>query len=183
MKKQKHSRRFLLYKFDKNSLPKTSMPKLYGIFSTHHPFNLPTTIKLLILFRRDIFIGLFFSFICLIKTRKNSIFYIYRTRGQKIVHVSNSMPSQIHLPWLDENARGIEIGGCMTSNLARGQGIYPHVISQIIMRHKNTMPFYMIVEEQNIASRKGVEKVGFHIACELIKRPSTLGLPEYHPYQ
>lgn len=48
-----------------------------------------------------------------------------------------------------ERERGIHIGPCETIESERGKGFYPYRV------------FYMIVDEKNISSIKGVEKVGF----------------------
>ena len=57
-------------------------------------------------------------------------------------------------------SNGIHICFCETIPEARGKGYYPLLLSYIL----NDMPdkeFYMIVDEKNIPSIKGIEKAGF----------------------
>jgi predicted GNAT family acetyltransferase len=54
----------------------------------------------------------------------------------------------------------IHIGPCWTNKNQRGKGIYPAVLSKICSDYykKNV---YIFTEKENIASQKGIEKVGF----------------------
>lgn len=60
----------------------------------------------------------------------------------------------------------IEIGPCQTKETYRGKGIYPFVLYQILKdygkRNRNCVA-WMIIADNNIASVKGVEKVGFKL--------------------
>ncbi|WP_419233768.1 hypothetical protein [Aliarcobacter cryaerophilus] len=49
---------------------------------------------------------------------------------------------------------------CETAPEARGKNIYPHVLSNIIKEHQDK-DILISVNDENIASKKGVEKVGF----------------------
>ncbi|RXI25322.1 hypothetical protein [Aliarcobacter trophiarum] len=49
---------------------------------------------------------------------------------------------------------------CETAPEARGKNIYPHVLSNIIDDYKDK-DILISVDDENIASKKGVEKVGF----------------------
>ena len=49
---------------------------------------------------------------------------------------------------------------CETAPKARGKNIYPHVLSNIIKEHQDK-DILISVNDENIASKKGVEKVGF----------------------
>lgn len=62
-----------------------------------------------------------------------------------------------------------EIGPCFTYPQYRGNGIYPSVLRSICnsIGNDNTT-FYMIVDETNIASIKGIEKAGFK-KCGIVK--------------
>ena len=46
-------------------------------------------------------------------------------------------------------------------NSFRGQGIYPSIISQLILSHDDYNDFYISAYSNNISSKKGLEKVGF----------------------
>lgn len=61
-------------------------------------------------------------------------------------------------PFMKE--RGIHIGPCETIESERGKGFYPYLL-KYIMDDNPYRVFYMIVDEKNISSIKGVEKVGF----------------------
>jgi RimJ/RimL family protein N-acetyltransferase len=58
--------------------------------------------------------------------------------------------------------RDFEIGPCFTYPEFRGRGIYVKVIKSICSQiGNNKTVFYMIVDKNNIASVKGIEKAGF----------------------
>ena len=64
----------------------------------------------------------------------------------------------------------LEIGPCYTYLTFRGKGIYPKVLSKICaIRACGEGSFYMIVDESNIPSIKGIEKAGF-IQCGKVKK-------------
>ena len=48
----------------------------------------------------------------------------------------------------------------------RGNGIYPALISKLILHEENCEHFYIDVETGNISSRRGLEKVGFRFVRE-----------------
>lgn len=56
--------------------------------------------------------------------------------------------------------KGIHIGPCRTVPEERGKGYYPYLLRQIINRDP-TQDYYMIVNDNNLSSIKGVEKAGF----------------------
>ena len=105
-----------------------------------------------------------------IKTLIVRLLFQIRTKGKakiyyvadenKLKHTSYVVPRCGKFPFLDEN--DYEIGPCFTYPDHRGKGIYPEVLRFIcchIGDHNTT--FYMIVDEKNIASIKGIEKAGF----------------------
>lgn len=56
----------------------------------------------------------------------------------------------------------LEIGPCYTYPEFRGKGIYPKVLTKICQkRGGDSISFYMIVDENNLSSIKGIEKAGF----------------------
>jgi RimJ/RimL family protein N-acetyltransferase len=57
-------------------------------------------------------------------------------------------------------ANDIEIGPCWTAYEYRRQGIYSTVIQRILFDFKNHHA-WMFTQETNIASIRGIEKVGF----------------------
>ena len=85
--------------------------------------------------------------------------YAYRENGE-LVHTSYVIPKCYKFPFLAGD--DYEIGPCITYPEYRGNGYYPtmlHYISGSVGSEK-TM-FYMIVDENNIPSIKGIEKAGF----------------------
>lgn len=73
--------------------------------------------------------------------------------NEQIVHPHWAYPYQ-----LKENE--VFIHYCETAPEARGKNIYPHVLSNIIEEHQDK-DILISVNDENIASKKGVEKVGF----------------------
>ena len=73
--------------------------------------------------------------------------------NEQIVHPHWAYPYK-----LKENE--VFIHYCETAPEARGKNIYPHVISNIIKEHQDK-DILISVNDENIASKKGVEKVGF----------------------
>lgn len=89
---------------------------------------------------------------------KAKIYYVQS--GKEIVHTSYVIPACIKFPFMDKN--GLEIGPCHTNPAFRGKGIYPKVLTEICRRKsKSTSSFYMIVDETNLPSIRGIEKAGF----------------------
>ncbi len=79
-------------------------------------------------------------------------------RGEKIVcsaEIVTWIPQFGFMPF-----DGIQIGPCVTERDERGKGYYPYLLSQIIDKYPQK-DFYMIIHETNIASVRGVQKLGF----------------------
>lgn len=85
--------------------------------------------------------------------------YCLREHG-KLVHTSYVIPKCYKFSFLYKT--DYEIGPCMTYPEFRGRGYYPmmlcYICSTVGVQNTN---FYMIVEESNFASIKGIEKAGF----------------------
>lgn len=96
---------------------------------------------------------------------KYRIFYL--TNGDELLHTSYVLPKCRKFPFLKEN--DYEIGPCYTYPKHRGKGIYPAVLKSICKNiGENNTIFYMIVNENNEASIRGIEKAGF-IKCGIVK--------------
>lgn len=65
--------------------------------------------------------------------------------------------------------KDVEIGPCVTDFKHRGKGIYPAVIQSIVKDKGYSNDFYMIVDENNIASIRGIEKAGFMFIGTIIR--------------
>lgn len=89
---------------------------------------------------------------------KAQVYYVQS--GNDIVHTSYVIPACVKFPFMDR--KDLEIGPCYTYPAFRGNGIYPKVLSEICRRKGNdTFLFYMIVDEMNLPSIRGIEKAGF----------------------
>lgn len=89
--------------------------------------------------------------------------YVVKSEDGQIIHYAYVVPRCYKFPFLRRGKqRDIEIGPCYTANSSRGLGIYPFVLTKIIENEINDYEFaYMIVEDWNHASIKGIQKVGF----------------------
>lgn len=92
----------------------------------------------------------------------------YVQSGNDIIHTSYVIPACAKFPFMDRN--DLEIGPCYTYPAFRGKGIYPKVLSEICRRRGNdTSSFYMIVDETNLPSIRGIEKAGF-VRCGSVQK-------------
>ena len=139
-----------LYYLDKNAerLPckvsvKCQNLKIFSLFIKGEAFNF----------------NLFLSRImwCVTTYGKARIFYV--EQEGKILHTSLVVPSCRKFPFL--NKCDYEIGPCFTNESARGKGYYPQTLDFIVKTLENASNFYMIVDDANIASIKGIKKAGF----------------------
>ncbi len=96
-----------------------------------------------------------------------SIYYIKNKDG-KIIHYSHLLPKFFKFPFMKDG--DLEIGPCWTHEEYRGQNLYPYTISRIVTdRCKNGRVFYMMTDETNIPSQKGIEKAGFSLFSKGVK--------------
>lgn len=100
--------------------------------------------------------------------------YYVEIDGQ-IVHTSYVIRKSFKFPFLKKN--DYQIGPCFTAENARGKGIYPFTISQIL---RNESPdllaegnAYMVIRDANISSIKGVTTAGFY-KCANLKKTKVL---------
>lgn len=96
---------------------------------------------------------------------KSKIYFI--ADGDELIHTSYVIPKCRKFPFLGKD--DYEIGPCFTSPYHRGKGIYPAVLRKIChsIGTENTV-FYMIVDENNQPSIKGIEKAGF-VRCGTVR--------------
>lgn len=127
-------------------------PSLRGFFLNGEKIRIKTA-----------FIRLLFQVMTLGKAQ---IYYV--KSGNDIIHTSYVIPACIKFPFMDRD--DLEIGSCYTYPVFRGKGIYPKVLSAICRRRANdTSTFYMIVDETNLPSIKGIEKAGF-VKCGSVQK-------------
>lgn len=81
-------------------------------------------------------------------------------RGNNVLATAQVCPKLPIFPFI--NSRGIHIGPCKTIKEERGKGFYPLLLQYIIDEHPERK-YYMIIDENNISSQKGVEKVNFQL--------------------
>lgn len=95
---------------------------------------------------------------------------IYRLYDDNVlVHSSLVARSKIKFPFLKKE--DIEIGPCWTNADYRGRNIYPYILSLIIQKEIRTNgSAYMIIDDENMASIKGVSKVGFVNTGQVVKK-------------
>ena len=105
--------------------------------------------------------------------------WAYVGNGGRLLHYSVVCPSAMHMPWLDEEETGSEIGGCLTVPSARGKRLYPYVLQRIRRENGNGSPIYMIVEANNMASRAGMERAGFKLTRVLARKSGGVRPPTY----
>ena len=95
---------------------------------------------------------------------KAQIYYIQN--GNNIIHTSYVIPACAKFPFMDKF--DLEIGPCYTYPAFRGMGIYPKVLTEICRKRADAvLSFYMIVDEANLPSIKGIEKAGF-VRCGVV---------------
>lgn len=96
---------------------------------------------------------------------KAKIFFV--SEGENLVHRSYVIPKCSKFPFMGKE--DYEIGPCFTYPKYRGKGIYPAVLKTICNRVGNEhTTFYMIVEDTNTPSIKGIEKAGFQ-KCGIVE--------------
>lgn len=76
----------------------------------------------------------------------------------KVISYARVVPKNFMFKFIPNN--GYHIGPCYTEPEHRGKGLYP-LLLQHIMDDKPNTKFYMIIDENNISSIRGVRKVGF----------------------
>ena len=84
-----------------------------------------------------------------------------------IVHTSRVIGKCFKFPFLPNGAA--EIGPCSTEQDYRGRGIYPRVLTHILV-NGGYQSYYMLVHDTNTASIRGIEKAGFSRIGQVEKR-------------
>lgn len=97
--------------------------------------------------------------------------YYYMVEG-KIVHTSVVIPKCFKFPYMEN--KSYCIGPCQTNIEYRGQGIYPKTIAHILNDQKYIdSKIYMVVNDTNKSSIRGIEKSGFRL-CGTIRKSKFL---------
>lgn len=92
--------------------------------------------------------------------------YIYFCKDDDMqIHFTYVMRRCFKFPFL--KGEDIHIGPCWTHENYRGKGIYPAVLYNVCTENKGDK--YMIIDDKNISSQKGVYKAGFSKIGSLIK--------------
>jgi len=98
---------------------------------------------------------------------KAKLYYVVDETG-RTAHVSYVVPKCFKFSFLDK--RDYEIGPCFTAPEFRGQGIYPTVLNYVTENvGANDAVFYMVVDDKNVASIRGIEKARFE-RCGTIRK-------------
>ncbi len=93
----------------------------------------------------------------LISRGKYRIWCVYD--NDTVIHTSYVVPKCVKFPFLDKAS--YEIGPCHTNDSYRGKGIYPAVLYDIVQKKGGVA--YMIIDDTNTPSIKGVAKAGFAV--------------------
>lgn len=80
--------------------------------------------------------------------------------SNRIVHTSYVLHSKFKFAFSKKNE--LEIGPCHTNKTFRNKGLYKNVVKRITSDEKfEGQSFFMIVEENNFPSIRGIESSGF----------------------
>jgi hypothetical protein len=107
---------------------------------------------------------------------KYQIYYVKDKNGT-IIHYSHVLPKIFKFPFMKK--KDLEIGPCWTHEKFRGKNIYPYVLTFII--NDLCIPgrsFYIMTDENNIPSQKGILKAGFRFIAKGNKK-GILGIYTY----
>ena len=105
-------------------------------------------------------------------SRGNAKIVYVKSADSLIMHTSCVMSKCKKFTFMRDN--DFEIGPCVTKDEYRGQGIYPRVLNYITSSFgEDGAVFYMIVEENNTSSIKGIEKAGFE-KCGVVQKSRFL---------
>lgn len=97
---------------------------------------------------------------CLKTFGKAIVYYYYDEHQSDVQHTSFLIPYCNKFPFMKK--KDFQIGPCYTKRTARGKGLYPKVLNFIVLENShNNSDFYMIVNDNNPASVKGIKKAGF----------------------
>lgn len=100
---------------------------------------------------------------------RGKVFVYYVLDGDRVIHISYVLQSIFKFPFLDE--RSLEIGPCETIQDYRNQGIYQWVLRFICYTNQGLDNAFIIVNENNLASKLGIEKAGFRKVGIIKKTP------------
>jgi hypothetical protein len=90
---------------------------------------------------------------------KGEKYYEYQVlKNGEVVSVAQVCPKNLFFRFVPKN--GWHIGPCSTIKSQRGNGFYPLLLQFIVQEHPER-DYYMIIDERNISSQKGVDKAGF----------------------
>ena len=122
---------------------------------------------------KHVFFGLLFSKRCSVldcKVGKSYYKEFQLVKNNKIVAVAEVVSWIPILPFMPKDA--LYIGACVTAKEERGNGYYPYLLCQI----QDNFPdkeLYIVVDDNNKASMRGVEKAGFR--CVYTGRKTRFG--------
>jgi hypothetical protein len=159
---------YQLYKYDL-----TSKVNLLKIKLDHKNIKLTDRkLSLVNLFRSNRFL---IDLYWLLNTKGNCwVYNVYD--GEKGIHHSYVTGKCYKYPFM--NSKDIQIGNSFTAKEYRGYGIYPYVIQHIVNKYLAENPnrqIYMLVEDSNNASQRGIKKIGF-IKADNLEVKRILGL-------
>jgi RimJ/RimL family protein N-acetyltransferase len=91
-------------------------------------------------------------------------------RGSQLVHRSTITPRYFRFPFMEES--DLQIGDTWTAQEDRGRGLAGAAIQEILRRDTDSnRTYWYIVEADNAASIRVIEKAGFHRVGKGIRTP------------
>jgi len=150
-------RRFLLFVFDVNCKINKD------IKSKNFPYKIEEFMPSLFKLKLSRYDGLrdFLIHLLFYLSTRGRYRIIYVKDNNKIIHYSYIIPKNFRFQHMSHK-NDFQIGPCFTDEFYRGQGIYPYVLTYIIERFSDKgRRFYMIVDEKNFSSQRGIIEAGF----------------------
>lgn len=150
-------RRFLLFVFDVNCKINKN------IKSRNFPYKIEEFMPSLFKLKLSRYDGLrdFLIHLLFYLSTRGKYRIIYVKDNNKIIHYSYIIPKNFRFQHMSHK-NSFQIGPCFTDEFYRGQVIYSYVLTYIIERFSDKgRRFYMIVDEKNFSSQRGIIKAGF----------------------
>lgn len=100
--------------------------------------------------------------------------------GRELVHQAAITPADFRYPFM--SAADLQVGNVLTHPQHRGRGLATFSIQKIVSNLRASgRAFWYVTDENNTASRRAVEKAGFRLAGQGVRR--SLGLPFFVRYR
>lgn len=110
-------------------------------------------------------LNLIWQILSILCFRERSCQYQLRDSNDNILCKCQVTRPIFFFKFIPNKRKSYHIGPCVTPAEHRGNGYYPYLLSYILNKdnERKTYDYYMIINEKNIKSIRGVEKAGFTI--------------------